>query len=72
MIRVTFKTSIEFEDEEWKRFQKQWTMPAALLHSILKSVFTEGFRSKYGMQPKTVGIFPIEPQTRVAAETIEV
>ncbi len=70
MIRVIFKTSIEFDDQGWEQFKKKWTMPDALLHSILKSVFNEGFQSKYGLLPKTVGIFPLEPQTRLQAERV--
>ena len=71
MVRVSFKTSIEFDEETWERFQKKWNMPSALLHSILKSVFYEGLQAKYGVQPKTVGIFPLDGQSRIEPERIE-
>ena len=70
MVRVSFRTSIEFEDEAWEEFQSKCTMPLALLHSILKSVFYEGFKSKYGMQPKSIGIFPMDPHTKVEPERL--
>ena len=71
MVKVSFKTSIEFEDETWEAFQEQWTMPSAFLHSILKSVFSEGFKSKYGVQPKTIGIFPLGQDSKVEPERVD-
>ncbi len=70
MVRVSFKTVVEFDDEGWESFQGQWTMPAAFLHSILKTVILEGFQSKYGIQPKSIGIFPSDQQSRIEPETV--
>ena len=70
MIRVSFKANIDFDEETWNKFKSQWTMPEALLHSTIKTTLMEGLRTKYGIAPSTVGIFPPDQKTKVEPEVI--
>ena len=70
MVKVTFRTSIEFDDDTWQEFLSKSPMPVALLHSTMKSLFAEGFKLKYGFQPSAIGVFPIDPQTKVEPEIL--
>ena len=70
MIRVSFKASIDFSDEDWGKFKSQWTMPPVLLHSTIKSAVLEGFKSQYGLEPDAVGIFPPDEKSKVEPENV--
>lgn len=70
MIRVSFKASMDFSDEDWEKFKGQWTMPAVLLHSTIKATILEGFKSQYGLEPEVIGIFPPDEKSKVEPEVI--